>query len=117
LKSNIGQTCRSKWKIVTFFFFFPFQISLNHLFRNHEVTLLTISYFIFCGTTFSIHVKFPFFLIQMWHVTNFLHLSFQACHTFAQKSHLRPSQLNRQFISHDGLLHNHYLTFLPMKTM
>ncbi len=57
-------------KLLPFLFSFPLQASLNHLFNNGNKISLKVCYFILGMATFLIHIKFPFLLTQMWHISN-----------------------------------------------
>jgi len=50
--------------------FSPLQASLNHLFSNGNMTSLRVRYLIIGMATFLVHIKLPFLLTQMWHISN-----------------------------------------------
>ncbi len=63
-------------KLLPFSSSFPFQVSLNHLFNNGNMTLLRIDYFILGMGAFLVHIKLSFRLTQMWHISNYFCFSF-----------------------------------------
>ncbi len=83
--SNIGHPYCNKCKLLPLSSFFPLQASLNHLFHNGNTTSLKVCYFILGMATFLVHVKFPFLLTQMWHISNHSYLS----HMFIERVRFR----------------------------
>lgn len=69
---SIIQNCS---KLLPHFSSFLYQTFLNHLFNNGNTTLLRICYFILGIVAFLVHIKLPFLLAQMWHISNSFHLS------------------------------------------
>ncbi len=63
-------------KLLPFSSSFPFQASINHVFNNGNMTLLKIDYLIFGMGAFLVHIKLPFLLTQMWHISNYFCFSF-----------------------------------------